>query len=77
MAGAFGIDARRLSRAQAAEQAVAAATAFISKMGIPMVTQAMHATPADVPMLVQETLETIATPIPREVAEAVWGEIFR
>jgi len=77
MAWAFGIDTRGLSQAQAAEKAVAAAITFISEMGIPTVTQAMHATPADIPMLLKETLETTGVPIPREVAAAVWEEIFR
>jgi alcohol dehydrogenase class IV len=76
MAWAFGIDTRDLSQAQAAERAVAAATAFISEMGIPKITQAMKATSADIPMLVKETLETTGVPIPREVAEAVWEKIF-
>jgi len=76
MAGAFGIDTRGLSPAQAAERAVSAATAFISEMGIPPVTQAMKATPADIPMLLKETLETTGVPIPPEVAEAVWEKIF-
>jgi alcohol dehydrogenase class IV len=77
MAWVFGIDTRGLSQAQAAEKAVAAAITFISEMGIPTVTQAMHATPADIPMLLKETLDTTGVPIPREVAAAVWEEIFR
>jgi alcohol dehydrogenase class IV len=77
MAGAFGIDTQGLTPAQAAARAVAAAIRFITEMGIPTVTQAMKATPADIPMLVKETLETTGVPIPREVAEAVWGDIFR
>jgi alcohol dehydrogenase class IV len=76
MAWAFGIDTRGLSEAQAAERAVSAATAFIDGMGIPHVTQAMSVTRADIPMLVKEVLETSATPIPQDVAEAVWEKIF-
>ena len=76
MAPAYGIDTRGLSPAQAAERAVAAATAFISEMGIPKVTQAMKATKADIPMLLKETLETTGVPIPRETAEVVWEMIF-
>jgi alcohol dehydrogenase class IV len=77
MAGAFGIDTRGLTPTQAAARAVGAAIAFITEMGIPTVTQAMKATPADIPMLVKETLETTGVPISREVAETVWGDIFR
>ena len=77
MASAFGIDTRGLSQAQAAEKAVAAAITFITEMGIPPVTQAMPTTTADIPMLLKETLETTGVPIPREVATAVWEEIFR
>jgi alcohol dehydrogenase class IV len=77
MAWAFGIDTRGLTQAQAAEKAVAAAIAFISEMGIPPVTQAMSTTTADIPMLLKETLETTGVPIPREVATAVWEEIYR
>jgi len=77
MAWAFGIDTRGLSQVIAAERAVAAATAFISEMGIPTVAQAMKATQADIPMLTKETLETTGVPIAREVAEAMWEKIFR
>ena len=76
MAWAFGIDTRSLSPTQAAERAVAAATAFISEMGIPKVTEAMKATKADIPMLVKEVLETSAAPIPPEIVEAMWEKIF-
>jgi alcohol dehydrogenase class IV len=77
MAWAFGIDDRGLSVDQAAQKAVDAAVTFITKMGIPKVTEATKATRADMPMLVKETLETTGVPIPPEVAEAVWQEIFR
>jgi alcohol dehydrogenase len=77
MAWAFGIDTRDLNQKSAAEKAVAAATMFISEMGIPTVAQAMPATRADIPMLIEETLKTAATPIAPEVAAAVWEEIFR
>jgi alcohol dehydrogenase class IV len=77
MAWAFGIDSRGLSPAHAAERAVSAAIALISAMGIPSITQAMPATRADLPMLLKETLETTGVPIPREVAEPGWEEIFR
>jgi alcohol dehydrogenase class IV len=76
MAPAFGIDTRGLTDVQAAEKAVTAANAFISDMGIPKVTEATPATAADIPMLLTETLETTAAPIPRETAEAVWRRIF-
>jgi alcohol dehydrogenase len=77
LAWAFGIDARDLTQAQAAEKAVAAAGAFINEMGIPAVTVATPATAADIPMLTQEVLDTTAFPLQREVVEAMWGEIFR
>jgi alcohol dehydrogenase class IV len=77
MAWAFGIDTRGLSEKQAAEKAVAAATKFITDMGIPKVTEATKATRADIPMLVKETMETNAAPIPQEVAQALWEEIFK
>jgi alcohol dehydrogenase len=76
MAPAFGIESRGLTEAQAAEKAVAAATTFITEMGIPTVGEATPATRADIPMLLQEVAETTATPIPREVAQAVWEKIF-
>ncbi|HTU01045.1 MAG TPA: iron-containing alcohol dehydrogenase [Candidatus Sulfotelmatobacter sp.] len=77
MAWAFGIDTRGLSQAAAAERAVSAAVAFISDMGIPKITEAMKATRDDIPMLLKETLETTAAPIPPETAQAVWQAIFR
>jgi alcohol dehydrogenase class IV len=77
MASAFGIDTHGLSQTLAAEKVVAAAIMFISEMGIPTITQAMPATPADIPMLIEETLKTAAVPISPEVAAAVWEEIFR
>jgi len=77
MAWAFGIDTHGLSQTLAAEKVVAAAIMFISEMGIPPITQAMPATPADIPMLIEETLKTTAVPISPEVAAAVWEEIFR
>jgi len=77
MAWAFGIDTRGLNADQAAQRAVDAATAFISAMGIPKVTEVTKATPADMPMLIKETLETTGAPIAPEVAEAVWREIFQ
>ena len=77
MAWAFGIDTRGLNADQAAQRAVDAATAFISAMGIPKVTEATKATPADIPMLIKETLETTGVPIAPEVAEAMWREIFQ
>ena len=77
MAWAFGIDTRGLNADQAAQRAVDAATAFISAMGIPKVTEVTKATPADMPMLIKETLETTGVPIAPEVAEAVWREIFQ
>jgi len=77
MGWAFGIDTRGLTQAAAAERAVAAAVTFINDMGIPKVTDAMKATRDDIPMLLKETLETTATPIPKETAEAVWQAIFR
>ena len=76
MAWAFGIDARNLTPAQAAEKAVAAAIAFINEAGIPKIAEAMKATKADVPMLIKETLETTGVPIAPETAEAVWEKIF-
>lgn len=76
MAAAFGIDARGLSEAQAAERAVAAATTFISDMGIPKATEVTPATRADIPMLLKETLETTGVPIQPAVAESVWQRIF-
>ncbi|MBM3136997.1 MAG: iron-containing alcohol dehydrogenase [Chloroflexi bacterium] len=77
MAWAFGIDTRGLNQTLAAEKAVAAAATFISEMGIPTIAQAMPATRADIPMLIEETLKTLAVPIAPEVAAAVWEEIFR
>jgi alcohol dehydrogenase class IV len=77
MAWAFGIDTRGLNADQAAQRAVDAATAFISAMGIPKVTEATKATPADIPMLIKETLETTGVPIAPEVAGAMWREIFQ
>lgn len=77
MAGAFGIDTRGLNQVLAAEKAVAAAIMFLSEMGIPAITQATPATPADLPMLIEETLKTAAVPISPEAAAAVWEEIFR
>lgn len=77
MAWAFGIDTRGLNADQAAQRAVDAATAFITAMGIPKVTEATKATPADMPMLIKETLETTGVPIAPEVAEAMWREIFQ
>jgi alcohol dehydrogenase class IV len=77
MASAFGIDTRDLSQTQAAAKAVDAAIAFINKMGIPKVTEAMKTTSSDIPMLLKETLETTGVPIPGETAAAVWQEIFR
>ncbi|HSB82132.1 MAG TPA: iron-containing alcohol dehydrogenase [Candidatus Methylomirabilis sp.] len=77
MAWAFGIDIRGLSQTQAAAKAVDAAILFINEMGIPKVTEAMRATPSDIPMLLKETLETTGVPIPGETATAVWQEIFR
>ena len=77
MAWTFGIDTHGLSQTLAAEKVVAAAIMFISEMGIPAITQAMPATPADIPMLIEETLKTTAVPISPEVAAAVWEEIFR
>lgn len=76
MAPAFGVDVRGLSQAQAAEQAVRAAVAFIDAMGIPKVTEAMPAVKADVPMLLKETLETTGVPISPETAQQVWDRIF-
>jgi alcohol dehydrogenase class IV len=77
MACAFNIDTRGLSQEQAAAKAVDAATAFITTMGIPKITEAMPTTPADIPMLKKETLETTGVPISPEMAEAVWEEIYR
>jgi hypothetical protein len=37
----------------------------------------MPAKPADIPVLIEETLKTTAVPISPEVAAAVWEEIFR
>jgi alcohol dehydrogenase len=76
LAAAFGIDTGGLTEAQAAEKAVAAATAFITGMGIPRVTDAMPATRADIPWLLKETLDTTAAPIPPDVAQAMWERIF-
>jgi len=76
MASAFGVDTRGLGEAQAAERGVAAAIAFINAMGIPKVTEAMPVTAADIPMLTKETLETTASPIAPEVAQAVWEKIL-
>jgi alcohol dehydrogenase class IV len=76
MAPAFGVDTRGLTEAQAAERAVAAATAFIAEMGIPGVGEATPATRADIPMLLKETLDTTGIPLDPKVAEAVWGKIF-
>jgi len=76
MAPAFGVDTRGLGEAQAAERGVAAAIAFINAMGIPKATEAMPVTAADIPMLKKETLETTASPIAPEVAQAVWEKIL-
>jgi alcohol dehydrogenase class IV len=77
MAWAFGIDTRGMSREQAAAKAVDAATAFITDMGIPRITDVLPTTAADIPMLKKETLETTGVPITPEMAQAVWEEIYR
>jgi alcohol dehydrogenase class IV len=77
MAWAFGIDIRGMSQEQAAAQAVEAATAFITDMGIPRITDVLPTTAADIPMLKKETLETTGVPITPEMAQAVWEEIYR
>ncbi|RPI08868.1 MAG: iron-containing alcohol dehydrogenase [Zetaproteobacteria bacterium] len=77
MAWAFGIDTRGMSHEQAAAQAVDAATAFITEMGIPKIVDVLPTTTADIPMLKKETLETTGVPITPEMAEAVWQEIYR
>jgi alcohol dehydrogenase class IV len=77
MAWAFGIDTRGMSQEQAAAKAVDAATAFITDMGIPRITEVLPTTAADIPMLKKETLETTGVPITPEMAQAVWEEIYR
>jgi alcohol dehydrogenase class IV len=77
MAWAFGIDTRGMSQEQAAAKAVDAATAFITDMGIPRITDVLPTTAADIPMLKKETLETTGVPITPEMAQAVWEEIYR
>ena len=77
MAWAFGVDTRGLSEQQAAQKAVDAATAFITTMGIPKIGDAMATTPADIPMLKKEVLETTGIPLVPETVEAVWQEIYR
>jgi alcohol dehydrogenase class IV len=77
MAWAFDIDTRGMSEEQAAAKAVDAATAFITAMGIPKVTEVLPTTAADIPMLKKEVLETTGVPITPEMAEAVWQEIYR
>jgi alcohol dehydrogenase class IV len=77
MAWAFGIDTRGMSQEQAAAKAVDAATAFITDMGIPRITEVLPTTAADIPMLKTETLETTGVPITPEMAQAVWEEIYR
>ncbi len=77
MAWAFGIDTRGMSQEQAAAKAVDAATAFITDMGIPKISDVLPTTAADIPMLKKETLETTGVPITPETAQAVWEEIYR
>lgn len=77
MAWAFGIDTRGLSQEQAAAKGVDAASAFITDMGIPRITEVLPTTSADIPMLKKETLETTGVPITPEMAQAVWEEIYR
>jgi hypothetical protein len=66
-----------MSQEQAAAKAVDAATAFITDMGIPRITEVLPTTAADIPMLKKETLETTGVPITPEMAQAVWEEIYR
>jgi alcohol dehydrogenase len=77
MAWAFDIDTRGISQQQAAAKAVDAATAFITAMGIPKITDVLPTTAADIAMLKKETLETTGVLITPEMAEAVWQEIYR
>lgn len=77
MAWAFGIDTRGMRQEQAAATAVDAATAFITEMGIPKISDVLPTTAADIPMLKKETLETTGVPITPEMAQSVWEEIYR
>ena len=72
--GRLGIDTHGLSQTLAAEKVVAAETMFISETRYPYdhTGDASHA-PADIPMLIQETLRTTAVPISSEVGRSRSG----
>ncbi len=77
LAWAFDIDTRGMSEEEAAKSAVDAATAFITDVGIPGVTEATGATREDIPWLAQETVTTSAVRWSIEDATAMWEEIFK
>lgn len=74
---AFGVDTSGLSTAQAAERGVEAVAELLDALEVPTVTEAAPLTEADIPSLVQETIDTSSRPLSREAAVGIWEEMFR